>query len=231
MIHNGIYQIICKRGHYYETRSRFNKAGQPQGILAGQYDFFSHFEYISGVPQTLFLIATQKENGKPNVCFHSWSAFSGDSGGFFAVLTGLMQHTHTYKNILRAKEFCVKFISAKYYDNAQATIKNNDDESDEAEMVGFTVEKAQVVKSPRIKEAFLTFECKLRSHVDLSGKGISAMVVGEVVHAAVEGDHADAAELCGENAFMQYVHAPKSPATGDGSPNGVIAILHPIRPE
>lgn len=34
----------------------------------GQYKVFSHFEYIAGVPQPLFVISTLKENGKPNLC-------------------------------------------------------------------------------------------------------------------------------------------------------------------
>ena len=46
----------------------------------GQYDFFSHFEYVSGIPHALFLITTRKENGNANACFASWSCFSGDSG-------------------------------------------------------------------------------------------------------------------------------------------------------
>ena len=75
----------------------------------GQYDLFSHYEYISGIPHALFLITTNKENGKANACYHSWSAFSGDSGGFFAVLTGLMQHTHTYKTFCAKKNFALIF--------------------------------------------------------------------------------------------------------------------------
>ena len=44
----------------------------------GQYEIFSHFEYVTGIPHVLFAVTTFKENGLPNVNFHSWSSFQGD---------------------------------------------------------------------------------------------------------------------------------------------------------
>ena len=38
-----------------------------------EFDLFSHFEVTAGIPTVLFAVTTWKENGKPNVCFHSWS--------------------------------------------------------------------------------------------------------------------------------------------------------------
>lgn len=181
---------------------------------SGQYDLFSHYEYVSGIPHSLFLITTRKENGKANACYHSWSAFSGDSGGFFAVLTGLMQHTHTYKNIIREKEFCVNFLSAEYDGHCWKTVENNGDDADEIEVAGLTYEAAREVSAPRIKEAFLTFECKLESIADLSGKGISAMIIGQVINAAIDDNHKDIAAVCKN--FTYYIHAPKDLATGEG---------------
>lgn len=192
----------------------------------GQYDFFSHFEYVSGIPHALFLITTQKENGKTNACFHSWSSFSGDSGGFYAIMPGLMQHTHTYQNILREKEFCINFISADYYEACQHSIKNNDADIDELINSGFTPEQAKTVKTPRIKEAFLTFECTLEQVSDLSGKGISAMIVGKVMNAAIDEQHKDVESVCDD--FMFYIHAPKDLATGEGE-KGAVAQLKVVR--
>ncbi|MDR0896908.1 MAG: flavin reductase [Oscillospiraceae bacterium] len=180
----------------------------------GQFDIFSHFEYLSGVPHAVFLITTRKENGKTNACYHSWSAFGGDSGGFFAVLNGLMQHTHTYKNILREKAFCINFLSSAYDAHCHKTIANNAEDADEIEAAGLTGEPARLVCAPRIKEAFLTFECTLQSSADLSGKGITALVVGKVVNAAVDATHRDIAAVAEH--FTYYIHAPKDPATGEG---------------
>ncbi len=197
----------------------------------GMYDVFSHYEYVSNVPQPLFLITTLKDNGKVNACFHSWSAFSGDAGGFYAVLTGLMKHTHTYKNVLRDKEFCVNFLSAAFYEACLKTIEANGEDNDELKAAGLTAEPSTFVKPPRVKEAFLSFECKLHSDMDLSGKGITAMLIGQVINAVVEGTHDNAAELCGEMGFIYNLHAPKNPATGDGEEAEIIAVLTPMQAE
>ena len=81
-----------------------------------EFELFSHFEVSAGIPTVLFAITTWKENGKPNVCFHSWSCFHGDKTAFFAVMGNLYQHTHTYANIKREKCFCINFLPISYYD-------------------------------------------------------------------------------------------------------------------
>lgn len=75
-----------------------------------EFELFSHFEVTAGIPTVLFAITTWKENGKPNICFHSWSCFHGDKTAFFAVMGNLYQHTHTYANIKREKCFCINFL-------------------------------------------------------------------------------------------------------------------------
>lgn len=194
----------------------------------GQYGIFSYLEYAAGVPSALFVITTLKENGKPNACLHAWSSFTGDCGGFFAVMPGLLQNTHTYRNILREKEFCVNFISADYYDNCVKTIERNTLEDDELLVGGFTPEPALTVKPPRIQEAFLSYECTLESCSDLSGKGTSALIIGRVRHAAVEESHGTVDSICGENGFMYNIHTPKNALTGEGTLSAV-SKLTPLR--
>lgn len=84
-----------------------------------EFELFSHFEVTAGIPTVLFAVTTWKENGKPNVCFHSWSCFHGDKTAFFAVMGNLYQHTHTYANIQREKCFCMHIGS---YDDEPATV-------------------------------------------------------------------------------------------------------------
>lgn len=194
----------------------------------GQYDIFSHYEFTSGVPSVLFMITTLKENGKPNACLHAWSTFSGDKGGFYAVMTGLMQCTHTYKNILRDKEFCINFLDPGYYDNCIKTIEQNNEEEDELAIGGFTPESAKVVKPPRIKEAFLTYECTLESCTDLSNSGINSMVIGKVQHAAMDENFNNVEAICREKSFMFNIHCPKDSKTGEGS-QSAIATLKPVK--
>jgi flavin reductase (DIM6/NTAB) family NADH-FMN oxidoreductase RutF len=191
----------------------------------GQYKMFSHFEYACSIPHVLFAITTRKENGKPNVNFHSWSCFQGDGAGFFAILAGLGQYTHTYANIKRDGEFCVNFLSQKYYDKLINTIKENDNETDEFEMGEFTIEKASSVNVPRIKESFLTLECKCENIMDLSNAGITAMVIGRVLSMAADEEYAMGVDKkYSEDGFMYNIHAPKNLLTGEDDLSGIATL-------
>lgn len=59
--------------HISEDFPKYFKAAYPE-----EFELFSHFETTSAIPQVLFAVTTWKENGKPNVCLHSWSCFHGD---------------------------------------------------------------------------------------------------------------------------------------------------------
>ena len=151
-----------------------------------EFELFHHFEVTAGIPTALFAITTWKENGKPNVCFHSWSCFHGDKTAFFAVMGNLYQHTHTYANIQREKCFCINFLPISYYDNLVNTIHHNEIDDDEFAAGGFTIANAKTIHAPVINEAFLSMECTLKEIQDLSGAGITAMVIGQVQHISVE---------------------------------------------
>lgn len=190
----------------------------------GQYDIFSYLEFACSVPSPIFLVTTRKENGLPNAALQAWSCFGGDSGGYFAVMQGVMQRTHTYKNILREKEFCINFLAPGYYENMKTTVVKNDDDTDEIAAGGFTAEPSSVIGAPRIAEAFLTMECTLESHTDLSGAGVNSMIVGRVRHVRVDSNHGSIANICSPNAFAFNVHSPKDALTGAGETSAVAAL-------
>ena len=189
----------------------------------GEFRIFSHFEMALGIPHSLFLITTLKENGKPNACFQSWSSFSGDEGGYFA-LTPLVRTTHTYRNILRTREFCINFISARYFDACYETIRNNTEETDEIAAGGFTAEEGSCIRSPRIREAFMSLECALQSESDLSGRGITALIIGRVLSAAVDEDYINGARKYGQDGFMYYLYDLQDFASGDQGERKVASL-------
>ena len=181
----------------------------------GQFDTFSHMEFACAIPQSLFLISTLKENGQPNLCFHSWSCFGGDEGGYFAVMQNVSHISHTYENIVREGEFCINFVSADFYSNCIATITHNDNIGDEFEAGHFTTKKASKVKAPRVHQAFMTLECQLACNVDLSRKGISSMIIGRVLHASIDEKYIAGVDLrYGKKGFMFNIHEPADYATG-----------------
>jgi flavin reductase (DIM6/NTAB) family NADH-FMN oxidoreductase RutF len=190
----------------------------------GEFEVFSHYETTLGIPHSLFLITTVKENGKPNACFQSWSSFCGDCGGYFA-LTPLLQKTHTYHNILRTKEFCINFLSVRYFDACYETVFHNEEDTDEIEIGGFTTEPGHCIHVSRIREAFLSLECVFDSQLDLSRKGLSALVIGKVVRAAIEDDYVNGSEKkYGPDGFMYYLYEPEDFVVGDQGTRKVAAL-------
>ena len=190
--------------------------GYFKSLYPEEFQLFSHFETTAAVPGALFAITTWKENGKPNVCLHSWSCFHGDKTAFFAVMGNLYQHTHTYANILREKCFCVNFLPISCYGRLTETIFHNEYDSDEFQTGDFTLEDARTIHAPVIREAFLTMECTLRDVQDLSGAGMAAMVIGEVQHMSVEEDYAQGyAKRYGKEGFMMLVPSPQDLVTGE----------------
>ncbi len=190
-----------------------------------QWDIVSHLECAAGIPQALFAITTRKENGRPNVCFHSWSCFHGDKTAFFAVLGGLFQHTHTYANILREGVFCLNFLPLSAYEGLCKTILYNQEDLDEIQAGGFTLEPAATMDVPCIRESFLQLECTLEEAKDLSGAGITAMVTGRVRQVRVEEAYAKELDRrYGPAGFMLLASAPQNLQTGQASPSRILTL-------
>ena len=190
-----------------------------------EFELFSHLETTCAVPHVLFAITTWKENGMPNVCLHSWSCFHGDKNAFFAVLGCLYQHTHTFSNIKRTQSFCINFLPVKYYDRLVDTINHNGMDDDEFKVGGFSLERGKAVDAPTIKEAFINMECSLKQIQDLSGSGITSMVIGEVVSISVDEEYAKGHDKrCGHDGFMMLVPSAQNLITGEPNPS-VIATL------
>ena len=190
-----------------------------------QWDIVSHLECAAGIPQALFAITTRKENGRPNVCFHSWSCFHGDKTAFFAVLGRLFQHTHTYANILREGVFCLNFLPLSAYEGLCKTILYNQEDLDEIQAGGFTLEPAATMDAPCIRESFLQLECTLEEAKDLSGAGITAMVTGRVRQVRVEEAYAKELDRrYGPAGFMLLASAPQNLQTGQASPSRILTL-------
>lgn len=198
---------------------------RPEGMQEewpGQFSVFSSLEPRLGIPSGLFMVTTRKANGKANACFHAWSCFAGDTGGYYAILAGLSPHGHTYANIMREKAFCVNFLAPPYLSACEATIRHNGEDEDEIEAAGLTAEPAKHIPVPRIREAFLCLECELVTTLDPSGLDQAHVVIGRTVHAAAEDTYH------GVEGFMAYQNASDDPATGSGHHNR-FAVLKPLR--
>ena len=206
-----------------EIGSDFPKYFKPS--YPEEFELFHHFEVTAGIPTVLFAVTTWKENGKPNVCFHSWSCFHGDKTAFFAVMGNLYQHTHSYKNIQREKCFGINFLPISSYDRLVDTIHHNELDDNEFDVGGFTLYYGKKIHAPMIQEAFVNMECTLKDIQDLSGSGITAMIIGQVMHVLVEKEYAQGYDKrYGKDGFMMLVPAPQNLVTGDPNQSAIATL-------
>ena len=206
-----------------EIGSDFPKYFKPS--YPEEFELFHHFEVTAGIPTVLFAVTTWKENGKPNVCFHSWSCFHGDKTAFFAVMGNLYQHTHSYKNIQREKCFGINFLPISSYDMLVDTIHHNELDDNEFDVGGFTLYDGKKIHAPMIQEAFVNMECTLKDIQDLSGSGITAMIIGQVMHVLVEKEYAQGYDKrYGKDGFMMLVPAPQNLVTGDPNQSAIATL-------
>lgn len=149
------------------------------------YQIFSWIEYAVSIPYPTYLITTLKENGKPNACWHSWGCFSGEGQGYCALMV-LIEGGHTCGNILRTGEWCINLPTLAQQAQCEKTIELNGMENDEITEAGFTVEPSRVIQSPRIAECLVNLECTLEWHRPLFEGSGQHVVVGRVVHLAMD---------------------------------------------
>lgn len=190
-----------------------------------EFELFSHLETASAIPQVLFAVTTYKDNGLPNVCLHAWSSFFGDKTAFFAVLGGLYQHTHTYRNLQKRRGFCLNFLPLLAYDRLVETIHHNEEEADEFAVGGFAQKRAKTVDAPYIEESFLVLECSFLEARDLSGAGVNALITGRVERALVEESYAAGREKrCGEEGFVLLVPGAQNLFTGEPTQSALATL-------
>ena len=68
-------------------------------------------------------------------------------------------------------------------------------------------------------------ECTLKQMQDLSGAGITSMVIGEVKHLSVDEEYAQGYEKrYGNDGFMMLVPAPQNLVTGEPNQSAVAIV-------
>ena len=214
------------RGDVMKTEIGMERPANFKESWPGEYTCFSHFEHAAVVPQVLSLITTLKNNGKPNAAFHAGTVFSGDPSGYYAIMPGI-SYSHTYDNILRAKEFCINFLSKAYYAACMKTVEENGEDTDEIMAGGFTAEPCKTIGGFRIKEALLSFECKLVSSQDITGQNKLFMFIGQVQLAVVDENCHKLENICGPKGFMYNIPAPQNPLKDERMPTAA-AYLTPF---
>jgi len=188
---------------------------------------FSWMEFIAAIPAPLFVVTSYKSNGKPNACLQSWSSFTGEDNRFFAILSSVHKSKHLYQTIHETGVAVLNFPSADIYDKCLDTIKNNGFDDDEIALSGLTSEPASTVEAPRIKECFVSLECRYLWEKEIVENSTHVLMCLEIVNICADIDHLNEATLgrYGDTGYIYNVHYPIDPETFTGTSHDWIATL------
>ncbi len=186
---------------------------------------FSWKEFVTGVPSPLFLVTTWKSNGQPNACLQSWSAFtSANRGkGFYALLGSVNKNGHLYATLHEKKEAVINFMSAAYFDQCMATIKNNAPEADEISASGLTPCPAAWTDAPMVEECFMNLECRYQWEKEIVPGDDHVMVCLEVIGAHI--DDAYLADKTGDQGLLYNIHHPQNPEKTEKTAHDYAGII------
>lgn len=192
---------------------------------------FSWMEFVLSIPSPMFVVTSYKANGMPNACMQSWTTFTGDEGGFYAIVSSVNKNGHLYRTLLERKEAVINFMSAEFYDRCMDTIRNNRFDVDEITASGLTVAPATVVNAPMIEECFMNLECKLLWEKQIKEGSDHTMVCLEIVNAHIDKDHLDENVLgrTGETGILYNIHHPVDPEKFTGTAHDWIGVLKKYR--
>lgn len=182
----------------------------------GKFDGFSWLEYVISVPNPIFIVTTLKESGMSNANLQSWGLLLGEKNEFWSFLA-IKDHQHTYKNILREKEWCINYPSFDNYPESFETIYCNHSSTDEITASGFRAEASKTIKTPRIAESLINLECILQWDKPLYERSNWHLFAGKVMHAAVDSNliNSDPIERMRRMQLMYNIRSTVNPLNGE----------------
>ena len=195
------------------------------------YGGFSWQEFMTAIPEPLFVVTGWKANGKANACLQSWATFvSGGTDDFACIMGYVNKNGHMYRSLKETGVCVLNFPSndTDVYERCIKTIGHNEFETDEITAAGLTAERAYKVNAPRIKECFLNIECEYLWEHELFEGGNILTVALKAVSICMDSDNYDQSKLgrYGKTGYLMHIHCPINPETGEDVPGG-IGIIEP----
>ncbi len=141
----------------------------------------SNFLTSAVVPRPIAFVSTINANGQPNLSpFSFFNVFSSDPvvlifSAAKSALTG--KQKDTYHNVKAVSECVIHIANYEMVEQLSVTSGAYPSEVNEFIKGGFTEEPSVMVKPPRIKEAPITFECKVTQVIELGDKGGSGNLI------------------------------------------------------
>ena len=156
-------------------------------------EFKTNYKFLIGsiLPRPIAVISTRNLDGSNNLApFSFFTAVSAKPMivGFSPLIrTSTGEKKDTVINIEREKEFVVNFVTEENMQKINETSAELAYGEDEFQFAGLTALKSDMIKTRRLKESPIHFECKLRdvlSYGDHVGSG--RFITGEVLKVHVK---------------------------------------------
>lgn len=192
---------------------------------------FSWMEFVLSIPSPMFIVTSYKSNGMANACMQSWTTFTGNEKGFYAIVSAVNKHGHLYQTLAEKKEAVINFMSAEFYDRCMATIRNNRFDVDEITAAGLTISPATLVNAPMIEECFMNLECKYKWEKEIDEGDDYVIVCLEVINVHIDEEHLDENILgrTGDTGILYNIHHPINPEKFEGTAHDWIGVLKKYR--
>ena len=95
------------------------------------YGGFSWYEFVTAIPEPVFVVTGWKSNGKENACLQSWSTFmSAGTDDFVCIMGYVDKRGHMYQSLKETGVCVLNFASSDVFDRCIKTIGNNGFETD-----------------------------------------------------------------------------------------------------
>lgn len=183
----------------------------------GQFEVFPWYYFAIDLPTPIFIITTLKDNGLANAQLSTWGMIAG-SGNEPKFILMVHNYTETRKLIEKTGEFVINFPDIDLKRKFRNTVGRFDDDTDEILASGLQHEESIKIRTPRVKECFAHFECKLDWIQDIEKETKStSLVQGSIVHAAIDESvlSDDLKTSCGKRGWVFNVHEMVNPKTGN----------------
>lgn len=156
-------------------------------------DLSQNYKFLIGsiLPRPIAVVSTRNENGTHNLA--PFSFFNGFSAkpmivGFAPVRRpGTGEKKDTLINIEREKEFVVNFVTEQNADLINMASTELPYGESEFDFAGLHFLDSEKVKTVRLKESPIHFECKLRDLISYGDQpGAGTLITGEVIKVHVD---------------------------------------------
>lgn len=155
--------------------------------------FSDNYKFLIGsiLPRPIAIVSTLNEDGSNNLAPFSFFTAVSASPMIIAfsplVRSSTGEIKDTTRNILRQKEFVVNICTEDIVEKVNLTSQELPYGEDEFIMAGLTPLASEKIKTMRLKESHIHFECVYRDHLSYgTGPGAGSIITGEVVKVHID---------------------------------------------